>query len=156
LLQKNFCLLTKKFDFWRYVRMAQADIQCATSSTLFMFTIVQAVLVVAILTYLQKSNFFVNKQKFFWSKPTYFYLFLPQLSLSTVCFKCKISSPFHTHTHNLYLGELPAKLSLYTQLYSTSKNSEYHRKKLKVIKMIGDSYLFTLLILLFCCNLSFF
>lgn len=45
--------------------MAQADIQCATSSTLFMFTIVQAVLVVAILTYLQKSNFFVNKQKFF-------------------------------------------------------------------------------------------
>lgn len=42
-----------------------SDSQCATTGTLFMFTIVQSVLVVAILTYLQKSNFFVNKQKFF-------------------------------------------------------------------------------------------
>jgi len=42
-----------------------SDSQCATTGTLFMFTIVQSVLVVAILTFLQKSNFFVNKQKFF-------------------------------------------------------------------------------------------
>lgn len=42
-----------------------SDSACATSGTLFVFTIIQSVLVVAILTFLQKSNFFVNKQKFF-------------------------------------------------------------------------------------------
>lgn len=38
---------------------------CATSGTLLMFTILQAILIVGILTYLQKSNAMVNSKKFF-------------------------------------------------------------------------------------------
>lgn len=39
--------------------------ECATAGTLFVFTIIQVVLVVAAFTWLQKSGLLVNKQKFF-------------------------------------------------------------------------------------------
>ena len=38
---------------------------CATSSTLFIFTIFQVILIVGLMTWLQKSGVMVNKQKFF-------------------------------------------------------------------------------------------